>query len=364
MNLKIGCLSRSAIVRATAVVAIGVAGCGGSSSTASSPSGAGGGTQTSSAASGSSPAKKAKIAAFIVALANPYDTALSNAEKAEAAKKGASITLFDAKFNPSAQVSQCQDALASGSYNVFLLKAVVGPPLVPCARQAIAKGIKVIAVDDPLGPNYSLAPQVAGVSASILSLPTTNGKALAQMTISACAGKNPCNIAYYFGPPTFAFSAETRAMFKSIIAQHPNIKILDEASSMFESSVGTTLTQQLLTSHPNVNVITDDSDQGALGSVKALQAAGKHGIVLIGGGGSCPGAAAVKAGQIYGTSALYPASLGTMSVDDGIDALNGKPIAKPEQDVSYLTSLGPIITKGNVSQFHCEWGTATAAGSS
>jgi ribose transport system substrate-binding protein len=302
------------------------------------------------------PAKPANIASFAVILANPYDTSLTNAQKKEAAKLGAKITIFDAKFNPSLQVGQCQDALASGKFNIFLLKAVTGPPLVRCAQQAIAKGIKVVVVDDPLGPKYTLAPQVKGIVGSILSLPTTNGKALAKMTVDACAGKNPCKVAYYFGPPTFVFSTQSRATFNSEMAKHPNIKVVFQGSSQFQSSLGTTLTTQLLTTHPDVNVITSDSDQAALGAYKALRSAGKtKDITLIGGGGSCLGAAAIKAHQLYGTSALYPASLGKITVDLGVKALNGQPLGKTQQDVSYLSPIGPIVTQKNVGKFHCEW---------
>jgi ribose transport system substrate-binding protein len=353
-----------------ALISFVLAACGSSSSSSSSSSAgsaSSSASSTSSASGGSSSSSggtKAKIAAFIVDSANPYDTALANSEKAEAAKLGASIHIFSANNDPSTQVSECQDAVTSNQYNVFLLKAVVGPPLQPCARQALAQHIKVVAVDDPLGPKYTLAPQVPGVSASILSLPTTNGTALANLTIQACASTSPCQVAYFFGPPAFVFASESKVTFDGIIAKHSNIKIIDEASSMFESSLGTSLTQQLLTTHPGVNVITSDSDQTVLGAFKALQSAGKTSkIKLVGGGGSCPGATAIKSGELVGTSALYPATLGSTSVQDGIKALNGQTIAKPELNVAYLSPLGPQITKANIAKFHCEWGTATAAGS-
>jgi ribose transport system substrate-binding protein len=348
-----------------ALVSIVLAACGSSSSSSSSSSSpAGGGSTGSSSSSASGGSKKAKIAAFLVDTANPYDAVLGASEKAAAKKLGASITVFGANNSPSTQVGQCQDAVSSNQYNVFLLKAVAGPPLLPCARQAISQGIKVVAVDDPLGPKYTIAPQLSGVSASIISLPTTNGTALANLTVGACAGKNPCQVAYFFGPPAFVFASESRAQFNTEIAKHSNIKVVDEASSNFQSSLGTSLTQQLLTTHPGVNVITSDSDQTVLGAYKALKSAGKVGSVkLVGGGGSCPGALAIKSGELYGTSALYPATLGATSAQDGVKALNGQSIAKPQLNVAYLSSLGPQITKANIATFKCEWGTATAAGS-
>jgi ribose transport system substrate-binding protein len=354
--------ARVGLAAAIAAAAMGLIACGSSDdngSTASTGSSAaasttsGGGSTTSSSSGG----KKASIAAFIVDSANPYDASLSKAIKAEAAKQGADLEIFGADNDPQKQVGQCDDALATQKYNVFLIKAVSGPPMMPCARQAIAKGDTVIAIDDPLGPEYTTKPQVDGVAASILSLPTTNGTALAEMTNEACADKNPCKVAYYYGPPAFVFASQSRQSFLDTVKQKfPNIQVVDSASSNFDLGTAYTLTKSLLAKDPDVNVITADADQSASGSIKALKETNKLGSVkVIGGGGSSVGATNIKAGDEFGTSALYPQSLGTKGVDLGIKALNGQPLGKTEYDVAYLTPLGPKITKANVAQFKPEW---------
>ena len=342
-----------------AAAAMGVVACGSSSDDSSTS--ASGGASTASAGSSttasSSGGKKASIAAFIVDSANPYDTSLSKAIQAEAAKQGADVQVFAAANDPQKQVGQCDDALATQKYNVFLIKAVSGPPMMPCARQAIAKGDTVIAIDDPLGPEYTTKPQVDGVAASVLSLPTTNGTALAEMTNEACANANPCKVAYYYGPPAFVFASQSRQSFLDTLKnKYPNLQVVDQASSNFDLGTAYTLTKSLLAKDPDVNVITADSDQSASGSIKALKEAGKLGSVkVIGGGGSGVGADSIKAGDQFGTSALYPQSLGTKGVDLGIKALNGQPLGKTEFDVAYLSPLGPKITKANVAQFKPQW---------
>jgi ribose transport system substrate-binding protein len=350
--------ARVLVVAALAATSLGLVACGSSSdnsstgSTGSAAATTGGGTSTAS-----SGGKKATIAAFIVDSANPYDTSLSNALKEQAAKEGADIQVFSADNDPQKQVSQCSDALAAQKFNVFVIKAVSGPTVVPCARQAIGKGDVVVAVDSPLGAEYTTKAQVDGIAASVLALPTTNGKALAAMTAKACADKDPCKAAYYNGPPAFVFASQSRQAFLDTLkSEHPNVKVVDQAASNFDTGTGYTLTKSLLAKTPDVDVITADSEQSAQGSIKALKETGKMDQVkVIGGGGSKIGVTSIKAGDEFGTSALYPATLGRTSVELAVKALHGETLGKTEYDIALDTAPGPEITKDNVDTFKPEW---------
>jgi ribose transport system substrate-binding protein len=346
--------ARLAIAAAVATTALGVVACGSSDDDSSGTASVGG---SSGSTQSGGEQKKANIAAFIVDSANPYDTSLSNALKAQASKEGADIQVFGADNDPQKQVSQCSDALATQKFNVFIIKAVSGPTVMPCAREAIGKGDIVVALDSPLGPEYTTKPQVDGITASVLALPTTNGKALANLTAEACADKDPCEVAYYNGPPAFVFASQSRQAFLDTLkADHPNVQVVDQASSNFDTATGYTLTKSLLAKHPDVDVITADSVQSAQGSTKALKETGKEGDVeVIGGGGSQVGVDAIKAGEEFGTSALYPATIGRTSVELAIKALNGEKLKQTEYDIALETPLGAEITKANVDKFQPEW---------
>jgi ribose transport system substrate-binding protein len=349
--------TRIAIAAAITAAAFGMTACGSSDDDGGSTGSTGAAATSGSTQSGGSK-EKANIAAFIVDSANPYDTSLSNALKEQAGKEGADIQVYSADNDPQKQVSECSDALATQKFNVFVIKAVSGPTVVPCAREAIGKGIVVVAVDSPLGPEYTTKPQVDGIAASVLALPTTNGKALANMTADACAGKDPCKVAYYNGPPAFVFASQSRQAFLDTLkSDHPEVQVVDQASSNFDTGTGYTLTKSLLAKEPDIDVITADSEQSAQGSIKALKETGKMDQVkVIGGGGSKIGVAAIKAGDEYGTSALYPATLGRTSVELGIKALNGEDLGKTEYDIALETPIGAEITKDNVDKFKPEWG--------
>lgn len=342
---------RFAIGGCLAVAAMCLAACGSSS---------GGSSGGGSAATGSTaaPAKKAVIAGFVVDMANPYETGLVSGEKNEAAAQGASITMFGAKSDPQVQVGQCQDALSTKKYNVFLIKAVNGATMVPCARQAIAQGIKVVAVDTPLGAKYTLKPQLSGIVGSVVSLPTTQGNAGVTEIVEACKSLNPCKVAYYYGPLVFSFPAAEKKVVLDGLAKHPNIKVVSTGTWNYDPDQATHLAQQLLTTHPDVNVVASDGDVAALNAMRVFTRAG-HGppkVQFVGGGGSIVGSKSIEAGKLFGTSAQFPATMGKRSVDLGIKALNNKPLGQTQYDAAYLTPLGPVITKKNVAQFHGEWG--------
>ncbi len=176
--------------------------------------------------------------------------------------------------------------------------------------------------------------------------------------VQACKKYNPCNLAFYYGPAAFSFSAYGSKCYLAQIKKYKNIHVVASATWNFDIPTSESLARTLLVAHPEVNVIQCDGDQGAVGIIGVLQKAGKLGkITVVGGGGSVQGVAAIKAGTLFGSSAQYPASLGSTSVLLGVNALQGKPITKTEYDAGYLTKLGPVITKSNVAQFKPQWGT-------
>jgi ABC-type sugar transport system substrate-binding protein len=308
------------------------------------------------AASPAVAAAKPSIALFVAIEANPYEAVLIKGAQTEAAKLGASIQVFDPKDVPATQVTQCQDALATKKYNVFVIKAVAGATMEPCAKTAISQGIKVVAADDPLGPNYSLAPQVPGIVGSVLSLPQTSYGTMLKLTARACANLNPCNVAFFYGPAAFSYSSYGSKYYLAHVKQYPKIHVIDTATWNFDIPTAETLARTVLVAHPDVNLIVCDGDQGSVGIVGVLQKAGKLGkIKIVSGGGSIQGAAAIKAGQIVGTAPLYPGSIGRLSVKLGVEALQGTKIAKTAFNAAFLESVGPLVDKSNVSKFHPQW---------
>lgn len=312
----------------------------------------------SSSSSGGGSNQKVTLGVLMASLADGYSRNLNEAVLEQAKKMGADTQTFDATLDPQKQLQQCQDAIATQRFQAFVIQSVSGPSMVPCARQAIDQGIKVVAVSNPIGPEIdSTAPQVPGVSGTILESPTTMGQTLAELTKEACANRNPCDVIYEFGPPDFSFAANTRKVFNDEVAKDPAINVVGEGSHMFQPDVARSLTRQLLTAHPGVDVITSDDDPSAASLLKVVQEMGlADQISVIGGAGAREGAQLVASGDMFGSSVLVPRTAGAKAAEIAILSARGKPPSKTQyNNAEDLSPIGPKLTKQNVSQFHAQW---------
>lgn len=348
-NKKLGkALSISAAGIATMV---GLSACG--SSTNSTSAASAGSTTVPSQTSVSS---TINIAYLSFAVANSYDAPMLAAAQAEAADNHAKITVFDANNSPQTQYSQLQNVISSGQYQGIIVQPIYGTALTGLVSKAIAKGIKVVNIDQILGPNLSTAqPQVKGLSANVTFVPTEMGKQLGQLTVQACASKNlnPCNVGYLYDIKASALDVAINKGFTEATANSP-VKVVVQGQDFFTPAGGLKAAEDMLTAHPNLNAIVG-SDQGIEGAVQALSSQNKNGkVLLVGYGGSAAGIAGVKSKTWYGTVMQDPASEGRIGVKDLVAAIRSNKSFGGLNPLAALPNKG-VVTSSNVSQFTAEW---------
>ena len=153
-------MRRAVVGLALSAAMVGVVACGGSDSGDSASSGG------SSTASGSGDANKhVNIAHFVAIQANPVEQVIIKSAKDTGKANNATVTTFDSNNNVQRELANCQDAIASKKYDAFVLKAVSGPPLIPCARAAMAAGIPVVVQGPRSGPSRRPSPRSRASSA-------------------------------------------------------------------------------------------------------------------------------------------------------------------------------------------------------
>ena len=336
---------------AMATAALMLAACSSSSSSsASTPSSS---TQSANASS----SKHLNIAYLSFAVENSYDAPMLAAAEAVADDNNATLKVFDANNSPQTQYSQLQDAITSGQYNGIILQPIFGTGLISLVQQAIAKGIKVVNMDQVLGPNYNTdAPQVAGLAANVMFVPTEIGTKLGNMVVQACQYKklNPCKVGYLYDIKASALDVAISGAFDKAIAADPGVKVVAQGQSFFSPTVGLTAVQDMLTAKPDLNLIVG-SDQGIEGGVQAVAAKHLTGkVILVGYGASAAALAGVASGAWYGDVAQAPASEGRLAVQALVKALRTGQDSGGIDPVAELPDNG-IVTKANVSQFTAEW---------
>ena len=317
-------------------------------------------SSTSSASSQSANASNSKhltIAYLSFAVENSYDAPMLAAAEAVASDNNATLKVFDANNNPQTQYSQLQDAITSGQYQGIILQPIFGTGLISLVQQAIAKGIKVVNMDQVLGPNYSTdAPQVKGLAANVMFVPTEIGTKLGNMVVQACQSKNlnPCNVGYLYDIKASALDVAISGAFNKAIAADPGVKVVAQGQSFFSPTDGLTAVQNMLQANANLNLIVG-SDQGIEGGVQAVAAKHLTGkVILVGYGASAAALAGVASGAWYGDVAQAPASEGRLAVQALVKALRTGQDSGGIDPVAQLPDNG-IVTKANVSQFTAEW---------
>jgi ribose transport system substrate-binding protein len=338
---------------ACALAALALSACGSSSGNGSA------GTAAASS-SGSSP-KHIKVAYFELQEANTFVHAEYEGMKQVADKDGVDLVQFDGNLSAGQQVSQIQDATASGGYDGYLVEAESNSALYP-VKQAIAKGIKVVSVNQPLGPNQATgASQVPGQVATVLTPASVDGNHVGQLTVQAC-GSAPCQVGVVVAGTAIPAEAAKLKAIRQQIGSHPNIKIVGVGQGAFTTSGGITATQNLMQSNPNINVIATTGDDMALGSQKVLTQLHKTSSVkLIGGAASTTGVAQVRAGNWFGTTTKLPYTEGQEAMTALVAAIRGS--SKRNQSIDPVDSplgrkIGPLVTKQSLAKdpsFKGQW---------
>ena len=343
------CLRRSAVAAAVTAAALALAACSSSGSSSS--------TSTSTSTSASAAAKKAMNIAYLsFAVENSYDAPMLAAAQAVAATDGATMKVFDANNSPQTQYSQLQDVINSGQYNGIIVQPIFGTGLMTLVSQAIGKGIKVVNMDQILGPDLTTdAPQVKGLSANVTFVPSEIGTKLGQQVVAACKAKNlnPCKVGYLWDIKASSLDEAINKAFTQATAGSP-VKVVAQGQSFFSPTTGLTAVQTMLQAQPGLNLIVG-SDQGIEGGSQAISSAHLTGkVILVGYGASAAALQGVKSGAWYSDVAQAPASEGREAVQALVKALQTGQSSGGIDPVASLPN-GGVVTQANVGQFTAEW---------
>jgi ribose transport system substrate-binding protein len=329
-----------AIALFAAAATLGLAACGSNSPSSSAPA-----------------SKPVNIAYLSFAVENSYDAPMLAAAQSVADSEHANVKVFDAKNSPQTQYAQLKEAIASGQYTGVIVQPIVGTGLISLVQEAIAKGIKVVNMDQILGPNMSTDdPQVKGLSANVSFVPTTIGTELGQLVVRACqsADQNPCNVGYLYDIKASALDVAISGAFNKAIAADPAVTVVAQGQSFFNPATGLTASQAMLQSQPMLNVIVG-SDQGIEGAAQALAVAKPTSkVLLVGYGASAAALHGIASGTWYGDVAQAPAREGSLAMEALIAALATGKVSGAINPVAGLPDSG-IITRANVGQFSAEW---------
>jgi ribose transport system substrate-binding protein len=297
---------------------------------------------TASSAPASTPIQ---IAFFNPIATNTYTAGNMKGLQQEADKLGGKITVFDAKFDPATQINQIQDATASGKYQIFVIVPLNNAGLVPAVTQARAKGIQVVSLLSTIGSNLSsLQSSVDGVITVGTDL-ATNGKYIADLMVKACADLNPCKVAYMPGDSKQATDQIRTNAVNDALKSHSSIQMVAEQPGGFDPAAGLATAQNILTAHPDLNVIAAASSQPIAGAIQAIDKANLTGKVkVVSNGGTEEDVDGIKSGAIFGAPVTLPGTEAALGLEYAVAAMQGQTVPTAT-DSTTKSPVGPILTK-------------------
>lgn len=278
----------------------------------------------------------------------PYFAAQEAAARQAAEDAGCTVRTADGQNDMVKQMGDIEDMIAAG-VNVLIVNPRDPLGLVPAVNAATAEGVKVVAMDSMLDASANFITNVSASNAE-------NGKLVGQWLATATGGK-PLKIALISGQKGNLVGEARRlgvlsGLLEAQLTNYGNadISIVGQGWGAWSTDGGLTAMEDLLTAHPDINVVLGENDSMVIGAREALKAAGRlDGVLLVAAAdGQKEAYAMIKNGEYGATGLNDPAALAKMAVDIGVKALNGE-----EQNLGKYTFTDPAaVTKDNVDQYY------------
>jgi ribose transport system substrate-binding protein len=360
-------MRRCVLVVATCVGLAAVAGCGSSDSDSSANGGSG------SAGDGAGKAVKIDIGdgkviatkttapkvAFFGTSGNLYLQAYNDGLREVARKNGIKLTVFDAKFDPSRQMEQVQNALQRGGFDAFGVVALDGNTMCRVLTRSVpAQRIPVVTALTPIcdrglkpeGPELWAPGTVAHVQDD--STYTEDQKWVDEI---AKRLDKKSTVAMLNSPPLITVAKAFNKAIEYGKAKYPNFDHKYTVTTDQTTPDCLAKTQTLLQAHPDVDVLLSNYSDCTVGAIRAIKAAGRSKSVrLFDVGGSHQSFEAIKAGDLEMTTYHTPRDNGRQAMQAIVDAFQGKKVQRYvgvyPQGITIQTS--PLtIDKENVDEY-------------
>jgi ribose transport system substrate-binding protein len=298
--------------------------------------GCGGGTAPHAGGPGSPGTSNGRL--FVVSfqtMNNPFFVDLNEGlSRVIVAAHGDRLVTLDAQFNSLKQKNDISDLLQQRPAAIFI-NPVNWEGIRGSLAEAKRKDIPVIVVDAPVSDPTLVLCQV-----------TSDNVEAGRLAARALAEVNARAKVVILHHSINKACIDRVDGFKEVVAQHPDMKILDTQEGKGTIEGGRPVMRDLLGRFPDLDAVFPINDPSALGAISAIESAGKLGkVTVVSVDGSKDAIEAIRAGKLHSTSAQFPEEIGRVAAEAAYYHLAGKPVAK---DIKIPVKL---ITRANADSF-------------
>lgn len=303
------------------------------------------------------PKKKPRIAFFTAGSSNDILKVVNATAQDVAQRLGVQLQVFDPGFDAAKQFDQIQNELQRKRYDAFVVTPLNGDQQCNLlTRQAPNAGIVVSTMIVPIcGRTYKRGDAIwAPGTLNFVEghdLQDYQDGWMSQVDKMLRGGHH---VGVLLGPPLIGLSRTFKVALDAMAKRRPDLKIEAELQTDYTTPDGLAKTQTMLQAHPDIDVILCVYSDLARGAIKAIQAAGKKGKVMVfDEGGSKADVAQIKSGDLTATSEFNPIADSTVAIQQVVNAFAGR---QGQHYIGYLSDQGSasapfMVTKDNVDSF-------------
>jgi ribose transport system substrate-binding protein len=296
-----------------------------------------GGLALVAATVGPATAEEIKIG-FITKFPVPFFATMENAAKAYAAAHPGVEIVFGQGTSATdieGQIALIESMVTQGVKGIAVTP--VDPTVAPALDKAIAKGVKVVLMDNNI-------PDWKGRTALATTDNYAAGKIAGQYLKTVL--KEGDTLGILEGVPGVpSLDDRVKGMLEGL--QGVKVKIVGRGATKCTEELGISVAEDLLTANPDLKSIYAACGPPAAGAAQAIKNAhiANHRVILVGFDFCCGEKEALAAGIEDATVAQFPAKMAELGVDALVKAIRGEKVE------SLIDSGAALVTKTNMSQF-------------
>ncbi|MEL4202868.1 ribose ABC transporter substrate-binding protein RbsB [Plesiomonas shigelloides] len=257
---------------------------------------------------------KDTLAMVVSTLNNPFFVTMKEGAEKKANELGYNLIVLDSQNDPAKELANVEDLTVRG-VKVLLINPTDSAAVANAVAMANRSDLPVITLDR--------GAEKGKVVSHIASDNVAGGK-MAGDFIAEKLGKQ-AKVIELEGIAGTSAARERGAGFKQAIEAH-QLQLLAAQPADFDRTKGLNVMENLLAAQPQVQAVFAQNDEMALGALRALQAAGKENVLVVGFDGTEDGIKAVQRGKLAATIAQQPDQIGSIGVETADKVLKGQPV--------------------------------------
>ncbi|MGL5542328.1 MAG: ribose ABC transporter substrate-binding protein RbsB [Fusobacteriaceae bacterium] len=244
----------------------------------------------------------AKLGLVVSTQDNPFFVTLKEGAEKKAKEMGHTLVVLDSQNDPSKELSNVEDLLVKG-IDILLINPTDSDAVGSAVRAANRAKVPVITLDR--------AANSGKIVAHVASDNKAGGKMAGEYILEQLGGEG--KVVELEGIPGTTAARDRGEGFNSAITGKLNIVAKQAAD--FDRTKGLNVMENIIQAQPEFRAVFAHNDEMALGALRALEAANKKDILVVGFDATEDAVNAVKEGKLGATVAQKPSEIGAKGVE-------------------------------------------------